>query len=275
MLSGPLGRTWRVMATGVSFGVFGCAALLLSITVCPLLALTAPSQAVARLRIQRAVHYGCRFFVALMKLLGVVTYELHGIERLAEHPAGGKGRLILANHPSLIDAVFLLAWTPQAVCIVKQALRHNPFLGWTVGWSGYVSNDDPAPLIQNCVATLNQGQSLIMFPEGTRSVPGRVPEFKRGAAWIALRAQAEILPVVIRCEPSMLTKGRRWYQVPPSPGHFTIVVGAPMQAASKLPPGRSPAQFAAQLTAELQQVLDPQRIGPTDARVGMVSALIR
>jgi len=261
MLSGPLGRAWRVLGTGFSFVVFGAAALLLSVTVCPLLALTAPSRKVARARIQRALHYGCRFFVGLMKTVGVISYELHGIERLAQHPGGAQGRLILANHPSLIDAVFLLAWTPQAVCIVKQALKHNPFLSWTVNWSGYVSNDTPVRLIQNCVATLKDGQSLIMFPEGTRSVPGRPREFKRGAAWIALRAEAEILPVVIRCEPIMLTKGTPWYQVPPRPGHFTIVVGEPLQPSSFRAAGTSPAQAAARLTQQLLQTLDPQRIG--------------
>ncbi|MDB5986541.1 MAG: hypothetical protein JWR16_1594 [Nevskia sp.] len=265
MLSGPLGRSWRVLGTGFSFIVFGVSALLLSVTVCPLLALTAPSRAVARARIQRALHYGCRFFVGLMKTVGVISYELHGIERLAQAPSGAKGRLILANHPSLIDAVFLLAWTPQAVCIVKQALKHNPFLSWTVNWSGYVSNDTPMRLIQSCVQTLDDGQALIMFPEGTRSVPGQALEFKRGAAWIALRSEAEILPVVIRCEPIMLTKGRRWYQVPPRPGHFTIVVGEPMPLASYRSAGSSPAQAAARLTQQLQRTLDPQRIGCTVA----------
>lgn len=261
MLSRSLDHAWRLLATAVSFIVFGLSALLISVTVCPLLALTAPSQPIARARIQRASHHACRCFVGFMKIIGVISYELHGIERLAELKNLSKGRLILANHPSLIDAVFLLAWTPNAVCIMKQAIRHNAFLSWAVSWSGYVSNDTPARLIQSCVATLNEGQSLIMFPEGTRSVPGRPCEFKRGAAWIALRSKAEILPVVIRCEPIMLTKGMRWYQLPPRAGHYTIVVGAPLSPASYRPPGSSPAQAVARLTEALQQILDPRRIG--------------
>lgn len=261
MLNRALDHAWRLLGTAVSFIVFGFSALLLSVTVCPLLALTAPSQAVARARIQRTLHHACRGFVSFIKFIGVISYEVHGIERLGMPGNLPKGRLILANHPSLIDAVFLLAWTPNAVCIMKQAIRHNAFLSWAVSWSGHVSNDTPARLIRSCVATLNEGQSLIMFPEGTRSVPGQPCEFKRGAAWIALRSKAEILPVVIRCEPIMLTKGMRWYQLPPRAGHYTIVIGAPLSPASYRPPGSSPAQAVARLTGQLQQILDPQRIG--------------
>ena len=261
MLNKSLDRAWRVLATGFSFAVFGFGALFLSVTFCPVIAVTSSTRVEARRRIQRTLHGGCRFFIWVMKTVGVITYELHGIERLEHAGESPKGRLILANHPSLIDAVFLLAWTPEAVCITKQALRHNPFLRWAVSWSGYVTNGTSEELIRDCVATLNEGQSLIMFPEGTRTVPGAPRVFKRGAAWIAIRAQAEILPVTIRCEPIMLTKGSRWYQVPPRAGHFTVVVGAPLAPTAELQPGASPAQAAARLTQQLEHMLDPQRIG--------------
>lgn len=261
MLTAFADRAWRVFATGLCFAVFGLGALLLSITLCPLHAVTAPDRGLARRRIQRTLHGGCRFFIWLMKTVGVISYELHGAERLVEAGAARRGQLILANHPSLIDAVFLLSRTPEAVCITKQALKGNPFLRWAVGWSGYVTNGTPAELIRDCVETLKAGQSLIMFPEGTRSVPGQPRSFKRGAAWIALRAGCEILPVTIRCEPIMLTKGRSWYRIPPRPGHFTIVVGAPFAPAAELPDGASPTQAAARLTQQLEHLLDPTRLG--------------
>ncbi len=56
-----------------------------------------------------------------MSGVGVLSYEFHGAERL-----GRPGQIILANHPSLIDVVFLIGFTPQATCIVKEALFPQP-----------------------------------------------------------------------------------------------------------------------------------------------------
>ena len=70
-----------------------------------------------------------------MRGVGVLTYEFEGAERL-----GRPGQIIVANHPSLIDVVFLLGFTPQATCIVKEALFQNPFTRWPVAAAGFVSN---------------------------------------------------------------------------------------------------------------------------------------
>jgi 1-acyl-sn-glycerol-3-phosphate acyltransferase len=257
MLSTPLGRAWRILATGFAFSVFGLGALLLSVTACPLIALTTPDKSEARRRIQYALHIGCRLFIWLMRWTGLITYELQGIEALSEPNPAPRGRMLLANHPTLIDVVFLLAWTPKAVCIIKQAIDENPFLRRAAEWSGYVSNATPEQLINDCVRTVQSGQSLIMFPAGTRTIPGQRHVFKRGAAWIAIRSGAEILPIQIRCEPIMLTKHTKWYQVPPSPGHFTITVGTALRPSEFWPAGTSPTQAAARLTQQLESLLDP------------------
>ncbi len=244
-----LDRGWRIVASGFSFAVFGLSALLLSITVFPLLALVSRDAGVRSARVQRTLHYGCRLFVWMMQTLGVVSSEVHGRERLR-----GGGRMVVANHPSLIDVVFLLSWMPQADCIMKQSLSDNPFLRWTVGWAGYIGNASPEGLIEDCVATLRAGRSLIVFPEGTRTVPGQAPMFKRGAARIALRSEAEVLPVQIRCEPTMLTKHSKWWQVPERPGHFTFVVGETFHA-RLAGAGETPAQAARRLTRHFEKIL--------------------
>ena len=245
-------RFWRVVATGFSFTAFGLGALLLSVTVFPLLALVSRDADRRRARVQGVLHYGCRWFAWLLRVLGLITCEVHGVERLMP-----RGRMIVANHPSLIDVVFLLAWLPQADCIMKQALTANPFLRWTVAWAGYIGNASPAGLIDDCAATLRAGRTLIVFPEGTRTVPGRPPQFKRGAARIALLAGAELVPVQIRCEPTTLTKHAPWWQVPERPSHFTYVVGEPFSATRIIRPDDTPAQAARRLTAHLQKLLVP------------------
>ena len=126
-LRNRLDRGWRIFGTGLSFACFGLGGVLLSLTLFPLLRLTSPDRDTTRRRIQRAMHYTFRLFVLQMTLLGVISYEVRGRERLRRG-----GALVVANHPSLIDVVLLIALMPEADCIVKQALWRNPFLRWPV-----------------------------------------------------------------------------------------------------------------------------------------------
>ena len=72
-----------------------------------------------------------------------------GVERLA-----APGQLVVANHPSLIDVLFIGAQMPQVGCIVKESLQRNPFLGAPIRWAGYIPNSTPEHLIENCLTTL-------------------------------------------------------------------------------------------------------------------------
>jgi 1-acyl-sn-glycerol-3-phosphate acyltransferase len=80
-------------------------------------------------------------------------------------------------------------------------------------------------MIERASAALQEGECLVMFPEGTRSRPGEPMVFNRGTAAVALRAAQVLTPVYIRCEPIFLTKGTPWYRVPPRRPHLTVAVG--------------------------------------------------
>jgi 1-acyl-sn-glycerol-3-phosphate acyltransferase len=136
-----------------------------------------------------------------------------------------KGLLILANHPTLIDIVFLMALVKGADCIVKSGLWRNPFTRSTVRAAAYVRNDDQGvQLIEDCVAAIRAGSNLIIFPEGTRTPRHGPIVLKRGAANIAVRALCNVTPVLIRCAPPMLVKGEKWWRLPSHSSHFTIEV---------------------------------------------------
>lgn len=234
----------RVLGAGVAFATFGIGGILLSLSLFPLIRLTTFSKESARRRTQRAMHYVFRLFVAQMRLFDLVSYEVHHGERLTQ-----PGRLIVANHPSLIDVVLLIALLPEADCIVKNGLLRNPFLRWPVVWADYIPNNDSAEaLIENAAAKLRAGRTLIIFPEGTRSVPGQPLTMQRGAARIALAARAEILPVTIDCKPLMLSKGVPWYGIPRRPGHWRLQVGTALRPADYIADGVSEAVAARQLT---------------------------
>ena len=147
-----------------------------------------------------------------------------------------RSQLIIANHPTLIDVVFLISIFPQADCVIKQAVTRNPFMRSTVSAANYISNSEPEDVLDSCVARLESGGSLLLFPEGTRSTSGHDLEFKLGAAAVAARACAEILPVVITCVPGFLSKQDPWYKVPRVRPHVTIRI-MPATTAEELAPG--------------------------------------
>jgi 1-acyl-sn-glycerol-3-phosphate acyltransferase len=209
----------RLAATALCFAVFGACCLAFALLVVPATWL-APARS-RQPRMRRALGAGMRWFVRLMRSVGVLSYELQGLETL-----GRPGQLILANHPTLIDVVFLLGFAPSSNCVVKQQFWRNPFTRWSVVAAGYVSNSPTDRMIEGAAAALRQGQSVIIFPEGTRTVPGRPLQFHRGAAAIAVRAAAVVTPVYIQCSPPTLAKADAWYRIPKRRVHFSLRTGA-------------------------------------------------
>lgn len=212
---------WRLFGTGFSFAVFGLGGVLLSVTFFPIVHLTSATRESAQRRCQYAVHLAFRSFIWLMRSLGVLTYEVRGTDKLRGHDVN----LIVANHPSLIDIVFLVSLLPHALCVVKKAAWSNPFMAGVMWATGYIPNDDPIEFIESCVKNLERGRCLVIFPEGTRSIPGAPMKLKRGAATIIVKSRQPFVPITITSNPSTLTKAEKWYQIPAKRVHFKIVVG--------------------------------------------------
>lgn len=214
---------WRLFATGLSFSIFGIGGFLLWILVFPLLGFFPGNQSQKKLRAQQCVHYSFYIFIGLMHRIGIMTYEITGLEKLNR-----PGQLIIANHPTLIDIVFLISRIPFANCIVKEKLWHNPFTKGPVINAGYISNGNPEKMISESVTCLKSAGTMIIFPEGTRTVPEVEYKFQRSAAHIALQAKAIVTPVTLSCYPSTLTKAEKWYQIPECRFHLAMKVGDDM-----------------------------------------------
>jgi 1-acyl-sn-glycerol-3-phosphate acyltransferase len=212
---------WRLPATGLCFLVFGLAASILGILVLPVIGLLSRDRDRGRRRARALVARGLRWFVGFMRVMGVLRYEFTGRERL-----GQPGQLIVANHPTLIDVVFLLGFTPAATCVVKRGLFSNPITRGAVTAAGYIPHAPTEEMIHACESALAQGETLLIFPEGTRTVPGQPQALQRGAANVALRAARALTPVFIDCSPPTLSKNLPWYRIPARRPKFTLRVGA-------------------------------------------------
>ncbi len=236
------------MATGLCFVAFGIGGVVLSLFVFPLQRLFIREPERRKQSARHTVHLTFRFFINLMRFVRVFNFDFASAAKLRN----ARGRIIIANHPSLIDVVALIAMTPQADCVVKAQLFRNPFIRGVINSTGYISNSDPDKLLDDCAASLQKGNNLIIFPEGTRSTPGEPLTFQRGAANIALRANRGYLALYIRCQPSTLTKQEQWYQVPSSKPTLAIGYLRDIQLTDELQQNPSPSLAARQLTRELQ-----------------------
>ena len=124
-----------------------------------------------------------------------------------------------------------MALVRHAQCIVKKELWSSFTLGGLVRGAGYIRNDlEPDQMMDACRASLAAGDSLVIFPEGTRSVPGEPLKFHRGFANIAIQLKAEMQLVVISCNPPTLVKGENWWTVPLHKPLFAVRVAEVVDA---------------------------------------------
>lgn len=213
---------WRVLATGISFATFGIGGLLLSLLVFPVLGLFYRDPAVRKRKARFLIHKCWYVFIRFMQGLGIFKFDLKAAKSQLQHV---ESKIIIANHPTLIDVVALISLIPNADCVVKQGLWNNFFLKRVVRVADFINNDqDVNKLIQNCNKSLQEGYNLVIFPEGTRTVPNQAIKLQRGAANIAIRCKKNLLPVIIDCDPTTLTKQEKWYQIPPRKAQFTMRV---------------------------------------------------
>ncbi|MBK7948140.1 MAG: 1-acyl-sn-glycerol-3-phosphate acyltransferase [Deltaproteobacteria bacterium] len=219
-------RVARSAGSGFLFSIFGIGAVILAAALLPAARLRARAGEPADLVAQRWISRAFAFFIQLGRWIHIWDFEVSGFERL-----GDRGMLIVANHPTLIDVVLLLARLPQCDCVVKRAAWRNPALAGIVRAAGYVPNDDGAAMIEACVERLQAGRSLLLFPEGSRSPDEGFRRFERGAAHVAIRAGRPVLPVFIDCQPPSLKKGQAWYALPNALMRFRLRAGEPIDVA--------------------------------------------
>jgi 1-acyl-sn-glycerol-3-phosphate acyltransferase len=124
-----------------------------------------------------------------------------------------------------MDVGWLLARIPEAACIYKPAIQSSPLYGAIARRAGYLSSNCGHHLLRDASAKVSAGQTLLVFPEGTRSRNGNLNPLKPGFVAIARLAGAPIQLVRIACDSELLTKQHRWWRAPSLPARVTLTLG--------------------------------------------------
>jgi len=192
-VSNKLLYAYRVLAKWFSFFFFGLISVILVISIFPVMCLVFHSGGQFKKYGRRFVSSSMRFFVSLMHFLRIVDLEAGDRENYRHLSS----RIVVANHPSLLDVVMLLSLIPNADCIVNTRLNRNVIVKGVVRQIYILNSLDFDDLIQACNESLRQGNCLIIFPEGTRTPRSGKVIFRKGAARIALASGCNIVPVYI------------------------------------------------------------------------------
>lgn len=105
-------------------------------------------------------------------------------------------KIIIANHPSLLDFVYIMSLVPNSTCIVRGSLTKTPLAG--VIKQAYITNStDFSDVCKECKALTDKGCNVIIFPEGTRTPRHGRNTYKKGAARIALYCGCDVQPIFI------------------------------------------------------------------------------
>ena len=255
-----IARIWRALRTGMAFVAFGVLGIALGAVAVPWIRLRCRDPEQRPLRVQRLANRTYQLFMDIMTGLGLMHLHRDGVAARLSAP----GLLLVANHPTLIDALTVLSCMPLGACITKRANASNPTMHAVIGAAGYIPNDRGQAVVDACAASLARGRSLLFFSEGTRSPKGGLGPFQRGAAHVALKSGRDLVPVFLTCDPPTLMRGQKWYDVPDRPFDYTVRVGDPVRVGpylEALAAGESRPRVARRLMAELREVFEKELFG--------------
>jgi 1-acyl-sn-glycerol-3-phosphate acyltransferase len=194
-IKGAVSLCFWIFMTVSSFALFPVAVLVWAVTV--LLD-----------RRLRLLHLFTCFWASIYTWLSPV-WRVHVEGR--EHIRPGATYVMVANHQSLLDILVLFRLFVHFKWVSKVENFRVPFIGWNMSLNRYIKlkRGDKASVIQMlraARAALAAGNSIMMFPEGTRSFDGRLRRFKTGAFELAKAAELPLLPIVIDGSANALPK---------------------------------------------------------------------
>jgi 1-acyl-sn-glycerol-3-phosphate acyltransferase len=192
-ISNRLLYAYRVLVKWLSFITFGLGSLILVTIVFPPMRLFIHPKERFKKYGRRFVSFSMRFFVSYMHFMRGLNLEVDNRENFRHLSS----KIVVANHPSLLDVVILLSLIPNADCIVNMNLSRNFIVKGIIHQLYILNSLDLDTILQACDESLKKGNCLIIFPEGTRTPRSGKVILKKGAARVALYSGCNIVPVHI------------------------------------------------------------------------------
>ncbi len=164
-----------------------------------------------------------------------LTCNLHfrviGRENIPDHAS-----IVLAKHQSAWETIAFQTIFPPQIWVLKRGLLWIPFLGWAFAALSAIAIDRTSgrealkQLVAQGKDRLARGLWLVIFPEGTRIVPGKRSKYHIGGAWLATHTQSTVVPVAHNA-------GEFWGKnsFVKNPGTITVSIGKPIETAGLKP----------------------------------------
>jgi len=198
-------------------------------------------------------HAGVSGAYVVSRMVGMKT-KVEGGEKI---PTGTC--MFLANHTSFVDPVPIMWAIPRRVGVMlKKSLFSVPLIGWAFQLAKFVpvergNKDSGVVSVDLAAERMKQGMSFLAYPEGTRSLDGRLLPFKRGVFIVAIKARAQIVPMVLSGAQRIAPKGTLRI----SPGEVLVRFGDPIDAGVYTIEQR--AELAQRVRAAMAALLPPDQ----------------
>lgn len=137
----------------------------------------------------------------ISKLAKSTIYAGIHVRKYIHHPPKEEGRkpeILVANHTSFLDILVVLMLHPKTVIMVKKWVYRSPIFGFFIRYAGYLFIEEGVEQNETVIRKrLEEGYSIVIFPEGTRSPDGQIKRFHKGAFLLAQRLNVPVRPLYI------------------------------------------------------------------------------
>lgn len=200
-----------------------------------------------------ASHWAARFWSRMLLRTAGIRVIAEGFDALPRDAAF----VFVSNHLSLADTPLMAGWLPTSFrFLAKDSLMRVPIIGGHLRRGGHipVERDDARAAVRSLARAerlLREAKvSILVFAEGTRSSAGALQAFKAGAAHLAIKAGAPVVPIAVHGTADVMPKGRKLLR----PGVIRILAGDPISTEGLGPRDRD--TFTERLQNRVAELLD-------------------
>jgi 1-acyl-sn-glycerol-3-phosphate acyltransferase len=175
-------------------------------------------QAAEKLQERRGLQHRAERYLSLLARWNVLKLEFEGFDGCEEWC----GNVLAPNHPSIMDAIALIARVPGLDCVMNSRLLRDPVMGGAAKLCDYICNDAPVRMLKTCRRRLAEGSNILIFPEATRTLTLPLGPFHQGYALAAVQAGAPIRTIFIECDSLYFGRDFSFFRPAPCPMSFRV-----------------------------------------------------